>query len=290
MSTYNGERYLPVQLDSILSQQGVDLDLFVRDDGSSDGTVPLLEEYERRGELCLFRGDNVGVTRSFLDLVERVHDRYDYISFSDQDDRWHSDKLSRALSILESRDSNVPTLYCAEFIFCGPDLEPEEPYLQDMSKLSFNYFLYEGSVAGNTVVINQALANRIASAGSDGVCAHDWWMSMVALAIGELTYDDFFALDYRRTGNNVSPSGASGLDLFAKRIKMFFRTGKLSEVTAQIARLREVCGAEMSSDKLGLVNRMLDGNRFVKLCTPVRLRKKVLEEIGLRLLFLVGKL
>ena len=96
MSTYNGEKHLREQIDSILAQDRQPVSLLVRDDGSTDGTVQILEEYEKQGALELIRGENLGVVGSFISLIARVADSADYIALSDQDDVWHADKLSRA--------------------------------------------------------------------------------------------------------------------------------------------------------------------------------------------------
>lgn len=87
MSTYNGEKYVREQLDSVLGQDYGNVSVFVRDDGSSDDTVGMLEPYEREGRIQLQRGKNAGVVRSFFSLLEEVCGRFDYVAFCDQDDR-----------------------------------------------------------------------------------------------------------------------------------------------------------------------------------------------------------
>lgn len=67
MSTYNGEKYLRNQIDSILSQENVNVSILVRDDGSEDGTLKILEDYESKGQIKLIKGQNCGFIRSFLD-------------------------------------------------------------------------------------------------------------------------------------------------------------------------------------------------------------------------------
>lgn len=88
MSTYNGARFIREQLDSILDQTGeFELDLWVRDDGSTDGTKDILNDYESRGLLRWYTGENLGPAQSFLDLVRRTLG-YDWYAFADQDDFW----------------------------------------------------------------------------------------------------------------------------------------------------------------------------------------------------------
>ena len=69
LSTYNGEKYLKEQMDSLLSQEGVDITLFVRDDGSTDRTVEIIQSYSDKMDILLFTESNVGFERSFRAAV-----------------------------------------------------------------------------------------------------------------------------------------------------------------------------------------------------------------------------
>ena len=290
MSTYNGAEHLAEQLDSVLAQDAGNLSVLVRDDGSSDGTLGILETYERAGEIALVRGENLGVVGSFIDLISRVPADADFIALADQDDVWHPDKLSRALEVLAEKDPVVPQLYCAEYVFCDADMRPQGRSHLNRIGVGFPTMLYENMVSGNTTVINRALADLVAEAGSEGVYCHDWWLALLATAVGELTFDDFACLEYRRTGSNVSPTGAGGLSLLRYRIRTFFEKGELFRITEQLERLREVCGGDMPPKRRLLLDRALDGGRLSKALIPVRLRQKPLEEMALRLLFLAGAL
>ena len=69
LSTYNGEKYLKEQIDSVLGQEKVKTFLLVRDDGSTDKTCSILEWYQKRGALKWYKGKNLGPARSFVDLI-----------------------------------------------------------------------------------------------------------------------------------------------------------------------------------------------------------------------------
>ena len=102
LSTYNGEAYLKEQLDSILNQKNVAVKLFVRDDGSSDGTVDILRAYAAlHDNICYLCGENCGVVASFFRLFELSDPDVDFYALSDQDDVWDEDKLSIACQKLE---------------------------------------------------------------------------------------------------------------------------------------------------------------------------------------------
>lgn len=290
MSTYNGEKHLREQIDSILAQDHKPVSLLVRDDGSSDGTVQILEEYEKQGALELIRGENLGVVGSFIALIARVADSADYIALSDQDDVWHADKLSRALHVLATHDQAIPQLYCSEYIFCDAEMNPTGTSHLNQIGVDFPTMLYENMISGNTVVINRTLAKVVRDAGREGVYTHDWWLGLLATALGELTYDDFASLDYRRTGSNASPTGTSAANIMRKRIETFFVKNQLKDVTHQLEKLQQLYGAQMDSQKRALLSRFLEGGRVRKALAPVRLRQKPVEELALRAMFLLGML
>src|SRR5512144_1359787 len=99
LSTYNGAAYLKPQMESLLSQDAR-VKILVRDDGSSDGTVPLLREYQAtHPDIEVVCGTNVGFAQSFLQLLTLSSPTADYIAFCDQDDVWQPGKVSRAAHI-----------------------------------------------------------------------------------------------------------------------------------------------------------------------------------------------
>ena len=95
MSAYNGEKYIGEQIDSILAQdcgnKGLaDVKLLIRDDGSSDSTRDILEQYvvNYPSQVSWYHGDNKGVIKSFFDLLDKSVDEAAYYAFADQDDYW----------------------------------------------------------------------------------------------------------------------------------------------------------------------------------------------------------
>ncbi|MBR7166470.1 MAG: glycosyltransferase [Bacteroidaceae bacterium] len=110
MSTYNGMQYIREQLQSIYAQQGVDLSLLVRDDGSTDGTLQLLDEEQQAGRLSWYSGKNLGPAFSFWDLLHNAPEA-PYYAFCDQDDVWDADKLAVAVAAMEGDgDKSAPVI------------------------------------------------------------------------------------------------------------------------------------------------------------------------------------
>lgn len=94
ISTYNGEKFLKEQIESILSQTNVKVKIFVRDDGSVDGTRNILNDYQNKGKLTWYCGNNLKTARSFLDIVKNVP-KDSYYAFSDQDDVWKKKQIGK---------------------------------------------------------------------------------------------------------------------------------------------------------------------------------------------------
>ena len=112
MSTYNGEKYVDEQINSLLQQDHTNLEILIRDDGSKDSTVSILEEYNREyPNIKLIIDENKGVISSFFELAMKASEEADYFAFCDQDDYWKPQKISRAVNLLEKESPNTPLLY-----------------------------------------------------------------------------------------------------------------------------------------------------------------------------------
>ena len=123
MSTYNGEDYIREQLDSILAQSYPDVDILIRDDGSKDDTFVILKEYEERhSNIKAFQGENLGINKSFFELLKKSQG--DYIGFCDQDDYWLPEKIEKAVQQLERMTG--PALYCGAKTLVNENLEKLE--------------------------------------------------------------------------------------------------------------------------------------------------------------------
>ena len=99
MSTYNGEKFIREQLDSILAQTYKNIEIVVRDDGSKDNTVSIVKEYmQKNSNITLYEGENLGFIKSFFELLTLVE--ADYYSYADQDDVWMENKIELAVNSL----------------------------------------------------------------------------------------------------------------------------------------------------------------------------------------------
>ncbi len=222
LSTYNGDRFLREQLDTLLNQNDVAAEVFVRDDGSSDGTRQILTEYaENHPTVHLDFAENVGVGNSFMNLLYSVPDSFDYYAFADQDDIWEADKLAEAVSLLEEKEG---LLYAS-------NQECVDKYgnsmglrygIKEKINLTAISILQKNMLAGCTMVLtngfykiltddnhrpsSELLHNRI----------HDVWIAVTAALYEGIVYDERSFIKYRQHENNVVGANSGG---FRRKLK-----------------------------------------------------------------------
>ncbi len=217
LSTYNGERHLKQQLDSIVSQAESDLSvkILARDDGSLDGTLRIMEAYT--AQLTCLPARNIGAARSFLELIHRASaDEHDYFAFSDQDDVWKPGKLKRATGILKSVSG--PALYISNATICDFRLENQQDTEICFSKQSIYNALIENIGIGMTMVMNRELLLQLQKTSPKYVFMHDWWVYIVASMFGTVKFDKESYVFYRQHEDNVIGYGSSFLERLRRRL------------------------------------------------------------------------
>lgn len=203
MSTYNSEKYLRQQVDSILAQESVDLKLTIRDDGSCDTTLDILTDYSRQHPNVDFYtdGENLRSAKSFLRLLQKT-DESDYYAFADHDDYWMPEKLKVATEAL-SEYENIPALYFCQTQLVDKDLN-KIPSVIINPRLTFGESLVYGFIGGCTMVMNAKLRGIINTYTPEFVDMHDIWIYRIALAVGaKVVFDPVPHILYRQHGANV---------------------------------------------------------------------------------------
>lgn len=210
MSTYNGGKFIREQLDSIFIQSGVEVRLFVRDDGSSDNTVDILEEYARYKPMIIVRdGDNVGPGESFLRLVYKFADEpgIEYYAFADQDDIWLKDKLSVAVERIAALGDGGPVLYSSnQYLYI--EGENKGNRYKEKQNLDLISHITKNTISGCTFVFNKKLAQLVSNADRPDSYVikyrlHDSWLMLVAIICGRVIYDETSHMLYRIHSGNV---------------------------------------------------------------------------------------
>ena len=181
LSTYNGEKYLKEQLDSLFAQTK-NIYVFARDDGSSDNTLNILEGYKQNNRLDFYTGENLGAAKSFMDLLKTAP-KSEFYSFCDQDDVWDKDKIEVALDYLKKYDNSIPLLYCSATRPVDADLKPiKVGDKKKKFKLTFGESLVHPLASGCTFVFNYALKKLFDGKDIDFVSIHDRYVHKVAAA------------------------------------------------------------------------------------------------------------
>ena len=218
MSTYNGEKYLTTQIDSILAQEGVDIKILVRDDGSTDKTKEILDRYKRDGKIQWYTGENKGPAKSFMDLIFNAPDA-DFYAFSDQDDYWLPKKLYFALLKLKKYSQDVPNLYYGNTTLVDADLSFINQNKTEYIFNKFNNALVSSNATGCTMCFNKKLLGVIRMYSPEYQIMHDGWLHKVCLAVGgKVIYDNKSYIYYRQHGNNVVGGQSSLIKRWRQRI------------------------------------------------------------------------
>ena len=168
LSTYNGEKYLPELLDSVMAQKDVRIDVLARDDGSKDKTVEILKKYDR---VQVYTGENLKPAKSFLDLILTADASYDYYALCDQDDVWKPEKVISAIEHI--KDSNKPTLYSSAVEVVDRDLNFIRKSFTDNSFKDPLYDILTYGTPGCTFVFNKALMQKLKEYKPTTISMHD---------------------------------------------------------------------------------------------------------------------
>lgn len=205
MSTYNGEKYIREQIDSILLQEKVKVTLKVRDDGSTDGTLDILNEYQQKGLLSWYTGENKRSAYSFMDLIFTADMDYDYYALSDQDDVWLKNKLWCAVEKFKC-DTDKPALYFSLQTYVDENLNLLNDQVEFGNKAyTFAQAFMKNMAAGCTMVMNRSLINILKLHKPEKISMHDRWIYLVCSGInGEIYYDKNSYILYRQHSNNVT--------------------------------------------------------------------------------------
>lgn len=205
LATYNGAAHLEEQLHSYLAQEYPDWALWVSDDGSTDGTWEMLQDFQAAHparEIRLLRGPGRGAAANFLSLITHPDLPIGPVALSDQDDVWLPHRLSRPLDVLARAQG--PMLYGSTTIETDPDLTPLPRQKTALPPPSFANALVQNIVAGNTSTLNAPALAALRAGGAPDVPYHDWWMYLRLAGVGaQITLDDNPSLYYRQHAGNV---------------------------------------------------------------------------------------
>lgn len=263
LSSYNGEKYIKEQIDSILAQKNVAVKLLVRDDGSTDKTTEILKEYEETNDnIRVIYGKNLGVINSFFELIEEAEEA-EFTSFADQDDVWLSEKLFRAVTMLEEQKAEAPLVYCSAKQLVDELLSPLPEGIHYNNVIpSFGNALVENMCTGCTCVINRDMLQLLKGKKPDFTVMHDFWIYLVGNCFGNVIYDKESHILYRQHSGNELGAASSLAENYRRRIKNFKK--HRGQLTRQAGELLKLYGESMPEEKKKLAEELMQTKRNAK--------------------------
>ena len=235
LSTYNGEKYLNQQLNSIWKQNTTaKIQIYFRDDGSNDATLAIIEDWKKRLDIIESidsRKKNLGPANSFWSLLTTAP-KADYYAFCDQDDIWYPNKIESALSKLNL--SEDPALFCSNCnVIDSYNQIIDYSYQRTSPLLTMESQLVCGSMQGCSMVFNRLLLTRIKSYNLTCIPMHDIIVILHASIIGKIIYDDTILFGYRMHANNVVAKGKKNFyRKFKSTLNLWINNGKTFPISS----------------------------------------------------------
>ncbi len=282
LASFNGERFLDTQLESLARQEDVNVRVWVNDDGSVDETLTILHKWQEKGLIKgISKTQRVGSTRAFLNLLAE-HPNSEYVAFCDQDDIWNSKKLSTQISKITDEMTLGVTSKRLYIDASGGIIGATKKLRKSPS---FENAIVENVVPGNTVLINNLAISLINKYPNPAVKHYDSWIYLILTYFGDITYIDLPLVKYRiHEGNHV------GLRKYG--FGRFLDSAENYLIQARY--LGKIVGPNLSQDKNPVLGDLVSifekkgkaQKAFLIIKLPV-VRQRRIDQLGMKIMFLV---
>lgn len=219
MATYNGEKYLVEQLDSIINQTYRNWNLLIRDDNSTDKTLEIIQNYHKKDKRIKILKDNkgnLGIVRNFEELLKSSES--EFIMFSDQDDIWVENKLDMYLKMIEKIKNKGFMIHSDAILFdknksniLKDTFISKKAINKGLENVFFNYF-----VQGATILISKEIKNFILPFPKE-VYLHDRYIHLISELFFERIFVNKALIYYRQHGDNQIGAKNTIRELLSKR-------------------------------------------------------------------------
>lgn len=256
LSTYNGEKFLKAQLDSLFSQTYQNFKIIIRDDCSLDNTYAIIESYKEKNldkiHIIPNKGINLGSSNSFFELLK--NSTSNLIMFCDQDDVWKSNKIENTVNFYYSVNNiDQPILIHTAVEIVDEYLKPLPKLTKDFNKYKYSmekkmiWQVFQNDVTGCTVLINDKMRDVVNKIDYRqlSVIQHDWLLAQIAFYYNSKFFFPEKTMFYRQHSSNVL--GAKHLSFF-KRVSLKIKNGCTYPFYDHIASLCQILDIE--NDKL----------------------------------------
>jgi glycosyltransferase involved in cell wall biosynthesis len=283
LATFNGVKFLDQQLNSLAGQHEAEVEVYANDDGSTDGTVDLLEIWKETGLIKkISRSNQIGSSQAFLNLLKLCNEK-SFVALCDQDDVWEARKL---ITQIKYAKSDKPIAISSRRLY----IDEQSQMIGISPKLGlkpcFENAMVENIAPGNTILINRKSVELINSFKSLQISHYDSWIYLLVSAFGEVIHIQEPLTQYRIHSSNTVGLRKINLNKHKAAVRSFLNQSMF---------LHEASPRNLNAEKQHLLN------EFVKILTvtgkfrktlliwklPIR-RQRRLEEIGFKvILFLL---
>lgn len=296
MATYNGEKFIREQIDSIIAQTYSDWILYINDDGSTDNTITIVEEYAKRfpKQIIIMKNETEmhGPASNFFELMQKVP-KADWYALCDQDDVWYDDRLEKMLKkAMEYQNcSEIPFIVFGQAEVVDEKLNVITDSLADCIGIDFSKFVnsselgihtFFNAIHGCTLLYNNILHEKLLNRLSlelvydmSALKGHDSWLTEVCAWFGKIVYVDQKIIKYRQHSKSVTEEG--------KRLwksilyKLFNTKDMLNKIRAYRLRMimkiklfEEIFSEELSEKQRRMISDLLETiyckSRIFSLC------------------------
>ncbi|BCN32043.1 glycosyltransferase family 2 protein [Anaeromicropila herbilytica] len=230
MATYNGEKYLTEQIESILSNTYTNWKLSIYDDGSTDSTLSIIADYEKRypDKIKGYQNPkNLGVKLNFLHALKNSNE--DYVMCCDQDDVWLPEKIQltyQKMLELEKKYPNKPNTVYTDAKIVDENLNVMQSSFYktsnlDVRKVDLPHLLMENKLLGCTIMVNKEVITKLEI--PQNLRMHDWWIGLLSACFGNIAFLKQPTILYRQHAANVI--GGQG--------KLAYLTNRISSLNKQ---------------------------------------------------------
>lgn len=307
MSTYNGEKYIYEQLESLRHQTYKNIDVYIHDDGSSDKTIDIIKAFITENGLStyyLLNDEKKGYPACFINTLLKIP-QHDYYAFCDQDDIWYEDKIEKAVAgIKKYEKKQKPCLFYSAVDYYDGNLN----YMRSarfintkknkVDVYSLNEMLLGGEAMGMTFLFNNILREKMRFVYKNNGCDFkDTFMKIYTAACGTVVYSYEPCAKYRRhsEATTVGMNPATKISrLLNMSKKIFIERDGMASIQDSVNYIKLYLFNDVTIPNRKLINCFSQPNSIRKKLNKIFWRKRfrliLADEIGYRFAFLLGRI
>jgi len=300
ISTYNGEKYIISQIESILNQTYKNISILIRDDGSTDNTVKILEMFQEKGLVKYYSsGNNIGHLASFFDLIHNADKSCNYFAFADQDDYWMPNRIENAINDIANENINIPhsipILHSCRFRLADENLNPIKKKVKISKPIGLGNTLIECPFLGFTLFFNNKMLEFMDKVkNTENVRGHDTTISIIACMFGRTYTGKSYDILYRQHSKNFS--GGLGktflreINIRARMLLFFIRNNILTKNAEAVYKIYESIMDDRNREIfLKFINRNKSITNRISIIFDKQFRRQsFLHNFIIKIIFLLG--